>query len=442
MTALSDAGTAVKRVGPLWMTLFTFAWLAIWTIQFTPIQLLLPLQLDTGGLGEDWIGGVVWSGVVLSVGGVIGVVAAPLAGRWSDRTRSRWGRRRPWAIGGSLLSALGLMTTGVATGPVAVGGAWIVVSVGISVASAALTAMIADQLPEAQRGAAAAAASSAQALGVVVGVGTIVLIGLGIFESYLVLAALILVLGVGTALWLPDEPAHRLAVPARPMAAGRPSWLRDRDFLWLLSSRLIVNIGNALGTALLLFFLLYGVKVPAAEAQDDLLLLTVVYTVFVVGSSVIAGIVSDRASAHPVRRRRTLTVVSALFGVVWGAVILVSPSLIMTMIASALMGAGYGAYMTVSLALATDLLKDPETHARDLALVNVSAQLGQLLGPLLGAGLVAVVGGFWLLFSVAVVLSAAGALMTYGIRVKTGERPRADRLSPERTERSLDTTAP
>ncbi|WP_251445323.1 MFS transporter [Microbacterium sp. USTB-Y] len=423
MTELSDPHSVPKRVGPLWMTLFTLAWLAIWTIQFTPIQLLLPLQLDTGTRGEDWIGGVVWSGAVLSAGGIIGVVAAPLAGRWSDRTRSRWGRRRPWAIGGSLLSAAGLVLTGPASGPVAVGGAWILVSVGISVAATALTAMIADQLPDTQRGAASAAASSAQALGVVVGIGAIVLIGLGIFESYLVLAALILVVGVVTALWLPDEPAHRMVAPVRGPAAGRRSSLRDRDFLWLVGSRLVVNIGNAFGTVLLLFFLLYGVKVPAAEAEDDLFLLIIVYTVFSVIAAILAGIVSDRVRAEPMRRRRGLTAMSALFGTVWGAVILISPSLFMTMIAAALMGTGYGAYTTVSLALATDLLKDPEDHARDLGIVNVSAQLGQLVAPLLGAGLVALVGGFWLLFTGGIVLSAAGALMTYGIRLKAPLTP-------------------
>ncbi|WP_336628912.1 MULTISPECIES: MFS transporter [unclassified Microbacterium] len=423
MTELSDPHGVSRRVGPLWMTLFTLAWLAIWTTQFTPIQLLLPLQLDTGTRGEDWIGGVVWSGAVLSAGGIIGVVAAPLAGRWSDRTRSRWGRRRPWAIGGSLLSAAGLVLTGLASGPVAVGGAWILVSVGISVAATALTAMIADQLPDTQRGAASAAASSAQALGVVVGVGAIVLIGLGIFESYLVLAALILVVGVVTALWLPDEPAHRMVAPVRGPAAGRRSSLRDRDFLWLVGSRLVVNIGNAFGTVLLLFFLLYGVKVPAAEAEDDLFLLIIVYTVFSVIAAIVAGIVSDRVRAEPMRRRRGLTAMSALFGTVWGVVILISPSLFMTMIAAALMGIGYGAYTTVSLALATDLLKDPEDHARDLGIVNVSAQLGQLVAPLLGAGLVALVGGFWLLFTGGIVLSAAGALMTYGIRLKAPRTP-------------------
>ncbi|WP_287900348.1 MFS transporter [Arthrobacter sp.] len=423
MTEFTESHTGLERVGPLWMTLFTFAWLAIWTIQLTPIQLLLPLQLDTGTLGGDWIGGVVWAGVVLSVGGLIGVIAGPLAGRWSDRTRSRWGRRRPWAIGASLLSALGLLATGLVTGPVAIGIAWTVVSVGISIASAAFTAMIADQLPVTQRGAASAAASSAQALGVVVGVGTIVLVGLGIFASYAVLAAIIAVVGAGAALWLPDEPAHRMTAPAQGSASGRPSSLRDGDFLWLLSSRLVVNIGNAFGTALLLFFLLYGVKVPEAEAEDDLLLLIVIYTVFTVLASIVTGAVSDRACAHPLRRRRTLTVLSALFGVLWAVVMLISPSFTLTMVASALMGAGYGAYMTVSLALATDLLQDPEDHARDLSFVNVSAQLGQLLGPLLGAGLVAVVGGFWLLFIAAIVLSAVGAFMTFGIKVPSGVAP-------------------
>lgn len=54
----SHAAGVSKRVGKLWMSLFTLAWLAIWTIQLTPIELLLPLQLQTGALGENWIGGV------------------------------------------------------------------------------------------------------------------------------------------------------------------------------------------------------------------------------------------------------------------------------------------------------------------------------------------------------------------------------------------------
>lgn len=56
MNALAPRG---GTVGGVWMTLFGIAWLAVWTVQLTPVQLLLPLQLDTPGGPEDWITGVV-----------------------------------------------------------------------------------------------------------------------------------------------------------------------------------------------------------------------------------------------------------------------------------------------------------------------------------------------------------------------------------------------
>src|SRR5699024_12294829 len=90
-------------------------------------------------------------------------------------------------------------------------------------------------------------------------------------------------------------------------------------------------------------------------------------------------------------------------------VLLVSPNCTIAAVAAGVLGAGYGAYMAVSIALATDLLLDPDDHARDLSLVNSAANLGQLVGPLLGAGLVALVGGFWLLFATAAAASAIGA---------------------------------
>jgi len=397
------------RVGGAWLALFALAWLAVWTVQLTPVQLLLPLQLDTPGGEGDWITGVVWSGLILSVGGIAGVIAGPVAGMLSDRTGSRWGRRRPWAVGGSALTAASLLLTGTATEPLTVGAAWIGVSVGIAVISAALTAMIADQV-FAQRGTASAFVSSAQAVGIVVGVGAVVLLGLGIGASYAVLAVFILVVGVGTALLLPDPPATGGRAAVQRSWRERFGVLRDRNFMWVLASRLTVNIGNALGTALLLFFLLYGVGSPAATAEDDLLVLIVIYTVFVVVASLVAGSLSDRTG-----RRKPIVIIAALVQALSAVMILVSPTFIGTAIAAGVMGVGYGAYMAVSLALATDLLPRVEDHARDLGIVNVSASLGQLLGPLLGAGLVALVGGFWLLFLVAGVLSVVGAIMTVAV---------------------------
>jgi MFS family permease len=400
------------RVGARWFVLFTLAWLAIWTVQLTPLQLLIPLQLNTPDDANGWISGVVSSGLVLAVGGIAGVVAAPLAGSLSDRTRSRRGRRRPWALGGVWLAAASLVGIAFAVGPWSVGLAWVGVSVGVAVASAAFTALIADQLTT-QRGAASAAVSSSQAVGIVVGVGVIVLLELGVVTGYLVLAGFIAVVGTLAALLLPDplaEPqvdAARRASSLRERLAG----LRDRDFAWLLAGRLVVNIGNALGTGLLLFFLLYGLQRDPAAAEDELLLLIVVYTVFVVVASIASGWISDRTG-----RRVPFVLWSAVVQGAASVLLVLAPSLTTTLVAAALLGIGYGAYMSVGLALATDLLPFPEDHARDLGFVNVAASLGQLVGPLLGAGLVALVGGFGLLFAVGGVLSIAGGLMTLAIR--------------------------
>src|SRR6218665_177685 len=96
--------TSTTKVGSGWMTLFTLAWLAIWTVQLTPVQLLLPLQLDTPE--DDWIRGVVSSGLVLGIGGLAGIIAGPVAGMLSDRAGVGRRRRRPWALGGVWLTAV------------------------------------------------------------------------------------------------------------------------------------------------------------------------------------------------------------------------------------------------------------------------------------------------------------------------------------------------
>ncbi|MFM9379158.1 MFS transporter [Gordonia sp. VNK21] len=404
----------MPRVGRRWLTLFTLAWLAIWMVQLTPLQLLLPLQLNSeiSGDGERWVHGVVVSGLILGVGGLVGVLAGPLAGTLSDRTdgtampRRLGGRRRVWALGGVTTTSITLILTGFAHSPLLVAAAWIGVSVGVAVTSAAFAAMIADQLPPDQRGAASAAVGSSQALGVVVGVGVVVLLGLSTLSGYILLAVAIAVIGGGAALALPDPPS-----PAMVRAAGAEhdpfAALRDRDFAWMLTGRLVTNIGNALGTALLLFFLMYGLDQEESAAEDNLLLLVVVYTVFVVGSSIVSGLVADRRG-----HRRGLTVAAAAVQAVSGLIILAAPNFTATLVAAAVMGVGYGAFSTVGLAFATDLLPAQADHGRDLGVVNTSAALGQLIGPVLGGGLVYAVGDFWLLFAAASALSLVGGLAT------------------------------
>lgn len=147
-TPSGSTAAASFRAGARWSTLFTLAWLALWTVQLTPLQLLIPPQLDTPDDAGGRISGVVSSGLVLAVGGLAGVIAGPLAGGLSDRTRGAFGRRRPWVIDGVVLGSASLVGIAFAQSPWGVGVAWVGVSIGIAVASAAFTALIADQLTD------------------------------------------------------------------------------------------------------------------------------------------------------------------------------------------------------------------------------------------------------------------------------------------------------
>lgn len=413
---MSETQITRARVGRAWFTLFTLAWIVLWTAQLTPLQLLLPLQLDTPDNEAGWVRGVVSSGIVLGVGGLAGVLAGPVAGALSDRQSGSRPKRRPWALAGVWIAAACLLCTGASTTALGIGAAWVGVCIGTAVASAAFAAMIADQLPPEQRGAASSAASSAQALGIVLGVGAVVLLGLSIAAGYVMLAIGVAVIGTLTATLLPDPSGSTAASPPMPAAAAsaarapeghRFGSIRDRDFRWVLIGRLVVNIGNALGTSLFLFFLLYGLGQEHAAAEDNLLIVVVVYTVFVVVASVAAGLVSDRLG-----RRRGLALAATVVQALSGVLLVVSPTFGTTIVAAGVMGVGYGAFSTVGLAFATDVLPSERDHGRDLGLVNTAAALGQLLGPVIGALLVALVGGFWLVFSVAAVLSVAGGAIT------------------------------
>ncbi|MER7604662.1 MFS transporter [Nocardioides sp. NPDC127503] len=48
-------------------------------------------------------------GTILGIGGLVSLIACPLAGRLSDRTASRFGRRRPWIVGGAIVAFLSLL---------------------------------------------------------------------------------------------------------------------------------------------------------------------------------------------------------------------------------------------------------------------------------------------------------------------------------------------
>lgn len=402
-----------RPVKASWISLFATAWLGIWMAQLTPIQLLLPDQIRTQLKATYWVDNVVAFGIVSGIAGVFALVAFPLTGALSDRTTSRFGRRRPWILGGALLFAVGLILLGVQTTIIGIGVFWSISLIGFCVVSAALTAMISDQVPVNQRGFVSGFISAPQAIGTMVGLALVVALGLSISTGYTLVGVLLLLLVIPFLLRVPDAVLARS--DRAPLTFGRlvsGFWISPRshpDFGWTLLSRVLVNFGNAFGVALLLQFLQYGLHRPHAE--DDLLVLVAIYLVFVIVASLVSGRLSDRLG----RRKMFVFFASALQAV---AALLLAfvPEFSVAMVAAGILGLGYGCFLSVDQALATQVLPDAHTRGKDLGIMNIATAFPQAMAPLIGAFVVAALAGFQGLFVLAALAAILGALAVLPIR--------------------------
>ncbi|WP_249305232.1 hypothetical protein [Rhodococcus sp. 14-2483-1-1] len=126
------------RVRPLWIAVFSVAWLGYWMADLVPLQLLLPerlQQIDPQSKVFDFA-------VINAVSAVVLLIGLPVCGSLCDRTRSRLGRRRVWFGGGVLFFAGALVVTGLQSTVLGIGTAWSVAMLGLSAATAGLTAVV------------------------------------------------------------------------------------------------------------------------------------------------------------------------------------------------------------------------------------------------------------------------------------------------------------
>src|SRR5688572_24502833 len=84
---------------------------------------LLPLQVQ----GIDEANKAANLAIITGVGAIAAMIASPIAGMLSDRTRSRFGRRAPWMFGGVIAVGLSLVGMGFANGVVQLVIAWTIV---------------------------------------------------------------------------------------------------------------------------------------------------------------------------------------------------------------------------------------------------------------------------------------------------------------------------
>ncbi len=403
-----------RKVTAGWIALFATAWFGIWMAQLTPVQLLLPTQVDSLLHPTDWTESVVAFGIISGIAGACALITYPLTGALSDRTTSRFGRRRPWILIGTLVFALSLILLGVQTTIVGVGVFWSLAIIGFCIVSAAITATISDQVPVLQRGLVSGFVSAPQALGTVLGILLVTELALSQFVGYTVVAVAMVVFVVPFVLVIPDEVLPKVLRPPFTLSALiKGFWINPvahPDFGWTLLSRILVNLGNALGTTLLLYFIMFGLNRPET-AEDDLLFLTVIYLVTFIIAALGFGRLSD-----VLRKRKPFVYAAAYLQGIAALLLAFVPDFSIAMVGAGLLGLGYGCFMAVDQALATQVLPSSHTRGKDLGIMNIATAVPQAVAPLLGSAIVAALGGFTGLFIASAVFAALGGLTVIWVK--------------------------
>jgi MFS family permease len=405
----SDTSASVTRMraGLIWVLVFlTFgASMAV----VTPLAFSLTVKLNILVPGRVEV-----LGLITAVGAIASVIATPLIGVLSDRTRSRLGRRRPWVIGGAVAGLAGLVTIAIAPSVPLVVVGWVVTLVGWQTASNMVNFFLGDRLPEEQRGRVSAFNGFANMVAPIVGIGLVSSFA-GQLMLLFVIPGLIAVVGViAFAIFARDVPG--LVAPEQTSVAQVFSRMvfdprKVPNYAWNWLGRALLFFGLSFTSTYATYFLAARLHVSVSAVGG---------IVAIVG---LGGIVSGAIGALGVgfladrlKRRKIFVLLSGLImlaGTIISAVSYQLPGLIA---GSLLVTMAIGAFSTVDTAIVLDVLPNRDESGRYIGIMSLAQQLPNTVGPLAAAGILAIGStssspNYTLMYVVSGALALVGALV-------------------------------
>ena len=414
--------TSLSKIQLFQISIFWFALNAIWG-GFEIFQQKRVIQL----IGDA---APIALGVMEFIAMPIAVLTMPVMGSISDHATSRWGRRRPFILFGSLTAAVALFGLGLSpTFPVLVG-FFVLLQLTSNAARGPFAGLVPDLVPERQVGIASGLMGLMITLGLVGGY-LLMMSGYLLEEDFtlpmIALGGFVGLAGVGSFLWIPKGP------PAKPR--GERTWsrialetfgtdiLRQRSYVFLLGSRffILMAIGFFMNLNILYLERTFGL---VGTEQGTWVLVGLGVSVGATALGTLPGArISDRVGRKPVIYG------SALVGAMGMAIIGLAPTVEIAVIGIAFVGLAGGAFLAVDWALMTDII--PKASAgRYMGLSNVveatngpiATTIGGALMYLVGLGLGVAIGARAAMLA-GVVMFALGALLLTQVREPRRTRP-------------------
>lgn len=401
----------LRRVDLFFLNAYFFGLSFLWNGLLVILLPVLLLRFVPAAWKNTYLG-------VLSMAGLsLAMVIQPLSGHLSDGTASRWGRRRPWILAGTLGDFVCLALMGLAGSYPALLLSYLLLQVASNTAHGPAFGLIPDLVPPERRGTASGAKNLADILGLMAG---------GFIAGWMVdrrsaeegLAAIGLVLGLAlltTLLGVREEPILSRRPPTSPKTtllatlkgAFHLDWTHHGAYGWLLISRLVMLTAITPVQGFAQYYVQDFLNVPNPAGATGRMMAVIGLSVLVV--VVPAGWLSDRWSPWSLN---ALAGVTAGIGIAGMALVRTYDQ---ALALASCIGLAMGIFVSANWTLATRLVPR-EAGGRYLGLSNLATGgagvLGRLAGPMVDAvNWVCPDGGYLALFAFSSCLMFAGTAL-------------------------------
>jgi MFS family permease len=395
--------------------LLSLANLVVWLSIFPTYQILLPAQVGV----FDSINKVNVLAAISFVGGIAAILGNLLAGALSDRTTSRFGRRRPWVLAGAVCSVIALALLANAPGILVLGMALVLFQFCINVDIASLAALVPDQVPLRQRATASAFVGLALPLGTLIGLTLVAQVTKSTQTSYYTLAAILLVVLTVFVLIVRDKPLPKAVLPAFNLKVFLKSyWINPRahpDFGYTWIARICVIFGYYTAIAYLFYFLQdvirYDRLFPGQSVAQGVATFQGLATLVLIVATISSGIISDR-----LQRRKVFVIGASIMMALALSLLALVPVWSAVLVAAALLGIGFGVFLSGDLALQTQVLPNNRDRGKDLGILNTANLLPQLVVPIVASVVLSALHSYTALFLIAACATILGAALTLPIK--------------------------
>lgn len=376
-------------------------------------NIFVPLFLKEAGLSATVVG------FVMTWDNYINMVVQPVAGACSDRTRTRFGRRKPWILVGAPIAAIGFALLPVLPTLAGLMACILATNFALALFRSPAVSLLGDLFPPHQRSAANGLINLMGGVGAILGFlagGILYRLGRAypfVFGSAVMVAMLLLVVWLIREPTAPGEEEERSALWPLLAAMLRAP---QRPLLRLLTALLCLTVGYSVLQAWLSSFARFTLGIPADRTSMLASLMALTFVVCAYPS----GLLATRFGRKRVILAGTLGL-TVLFA--YGLLVRSETMLLLLLLPVGLFWALINIH---SLPLVYDV--GGEMRIGTLTgLYYLSGSLALVTGPLLVGGLIDLTGGSYrVMFVVCGAFTLLAGLLLYGLREPaTGEAQKA-----------------